>query len=93
MGLVMAADGARPQFERGYIMEETMTKAEAHELREKLDALKKDFADTARLAKDRAVTGTADWAKEHPLPTLGIVAGIAASIGFAIGLMVGRNRN
>ena len=74
-------------------MEETVSKGEAQELRVKLDALKRDIADVARIAKDKVVTGTTDWAKEHPYASVGIIAGVAAGIGFALGLIVGRNRN
>ena len=47
-------------------MENTVSKTEAQNLSEKMAALKQDFADVARLAKERAVTGTKEWAKEHP---------------------------
>lgn len=73
-------------------MESTVAKAETQELREKLDALKHDFADVARLAKDRAVSGTTHWVKEHPLASVGIAAGIGAGIGLGIGLLIARNR-
>ena len=66
-------------------MEHT-AKTEAQELREKMDVLKEDFADAAKTAKDRAVKGTAEWVKEHPFATIGIAAGV----GFVIGLLVGR---
>ena len=74
-------------------MESTVAKVETQELREKLDALKHDFADVARLAKDRAVNGTTQWVKEHPLASIGIAVGIGAGIGLAVGLLVGRNRS
>jgi ElaB/YqjD/DUF883 family membrane-anchored ribosome-binding protein len=70
-------------------MGSTMTEAETEELREKMEALKRDFADVARLAKDRAVNGTTQWVKEHPVATIGIAAGI----GLAIGLLIGRSRS
>ena len=66
-------------------MEHT-AKTEAQELREKMDVLKEDFADAAKTAKDRAVKGTTEWVKEHPFATIGIAAGV----GFVIGLLVGR---
>ena len=72
---------------------ESSTKAETQELREKFEALKQDFADVARLAKDRAVDGTTQWGREHPLTSLGIAAGIGAGIGLALGLLAGRNRS
>ncbi len=71
-------------------MEGTGTKAEAQELREKLAVLKQDFADVARTAKERAVQGTTEWVKEHPLASIGIAAGIGAGVGLLIGLLIGR---
>jgi len=67
-------------------MEDAAVKAETRELREKLDALKRDFVDVAKTAKTRAVEGTTDWVKEHPFAAIGIAAGVA----FLIGLLVGR---
>ena len=67
-------------------MESTEAKAENKELHEKMESMKQDFADIARLAKDRAVHGTTDWVKEHPLASIGIGAGV----GLAIGLLIGR---
>jgi ElaB/YqjD/DUF883 family membrane-anchored ribosome-binding protein len=67
-------------------MEDTAAKTEAQDLSEKMDVLKKDFADVAKTAKDRAVKGTTEWVKEHPFATIGVAAGI----GFVIGLLVGR---
>jgi len=69
-------------------MEEVTTKAQVDELREKLAALKKDFAELVKLTKDRVVSGTTNWSKEHPVATLGIVGGI----GFLLGLLVQRRR-
>jgi ElaB/YqjD/DUF883 family membrane-anchored ribosome-binding protein len=69
-------------------MEGATTKAQVEELTEKLAALKKDFAELAKLTKDKVVTGTTSWSKEHPIATLGIVGGI----GFVLGLLVRRNR-
>jgi len=66
-------------------MEHT-AKTEAQDLSEKMAALKQDFADVAKTAKDRAVEGTTDWVKEHPFTAIGIAAGV----GFLIGLLVGR---
>ena len=67
-------------------MEHTESKTEAQDLREKMDMLKRDFADVAKTAKERAVQGTTDWVKEHPFAAIGIGAGI----GLAIGLLIGR---
>jgi ElaB/YqjD/DUF883 family membrane-anchored ribosome-binding protein len=61
-------------------------KTDTEELREKLTALKQDFADVAKTAKERAVEGTTQWVKEHPFSTVGIGAGV----GFLLGLLVGR---
>jgi ElaB/YqjD/DUF883 family membrane-anchored ribosome-binding protein len=62
------------------------TQTETAELREKLNALKQDFADVAKTAKERAVESTTQWVKEHPISTVGIGAGV----GFLLGLLVGR---
>lgn len=74
-------------------MENTMVKSETQELREKMGALKQDFAEVARLAKERAVNGTTEWVREHPLASIGIAAGVGAGIGLGIGLLVARNRS
>ncbi|MGO8703694.1 MAG: YqjD family protein [Candidatus Brocadiia bacterium] len=66
-------------------MEHT-AKVEAQELREKMGALKDDFTDVARTAKDRAVKGTTEWVKDHPFASMGIAAGV----GFVIGILLGR---
>jgi len=66
-------------------MEQT-AKAEAQDLREKMDVLKEDFTDAAKTAKDRAVKGTTEWVKENPFAAIGIAAGV----GFVIGLLIGR---
>ena len=78
-------------------------KTEAREVREKLDDLKKDIADLAKVVKDEAaqrlaeakekiVGRSGDWLKERPAATLGIVAGVAACVGFVLGLLAGRGR-
>lgn len=67
-------------------MENTASKTESQALSEKMGALKQDFADVAKTAKDRAVESTTDWVKEHPFTAIGIGAGV----GFVIGLLVGR---
>ncbi|HOX04891.1 MAG TPA: DUF883 domain-containing protein [Planctomycetota bacterium] len=74
-------------------MESATNKTETQELREKLDVLKQDFVDVARTAKARAVDGTTQWVREHPLAGMGIAAGLGAGVGLAIGLLVGRNRS
>ena len=61
-------------------------KTETEDLREKLEALKQDFADVARTAKDRAVKGTTDWVQEHPFASIGVGAGV----GLLLGLLIGR---
>ena len=63
-----------------------MEKTETQDLREKMDALKQDFADVAKTAKDRAVQGTTDWVKDNPFAAIGIGAGV----GLLIGLLIGR---
>jgi ElaB/YqjD/DUF883 family membrane-anchored ribosome-binding protein len=74
-------------------MEEAATKAGTEELRGKVEALSKEVAEVAKLMKERIVVGTKEWATEHPAAAIGIVAGVAASIGFIVGLFVGRGRN
>ena len=73
-------------------MENIVAKAETQELIAKMDALKQDFADLARdfagvakTAKERAVQGTTDWVQEQPFAAIGIAAGV----GFVIGLLFG----
>jgi ElaB/YqjD/DUF883 family membrane-anchored ribosome-binding protein len=73
-------------------MAETVGAAEAGELSRKVDALKRDLADVALLTKSKVVDGTTQWAKEHPAAAIGIVAGLAGAVGFALGMLVGRNR-
>jgi len=79
------------------------TQAETQDLREKVDSLKKDLADLAKVvkeqaqqrlsqAKEKVVDKTGEWAKEHPVASLGLVAGVAASVGFVLGLLAGRGR-
>ena len=74
-------------------MAETVGAVEAGELTRKIDALKRDIADVASTAKNKVVGGTTDWAKENPAAAIGIVAGAAAAIGFALGILVGRSRS
>ncbi len=73
-------------------MEAAMTKEEANELRAKVAGLRQDVAEVLKLTKDKVVTGTTEWAKAHPLAALGIAVGLGASIGFALGMLVGRSR-
>jgi ElaB/YqjD/DUF883 family membrane-anchored ribosome-binding protein len=74
-------------------MAETVGATEAGELSRKVDALKRDLADVASLTKSKVVDSTTQWAKDHPAAAVGIVAGLAGAIGFALGMLVGRNRN
>ena len=74
-------------------MADTVGAVEAGELTRKVDALKRDIADVALMAKNKVVGGTTDWAKENPAAAIGIVAGAAAAIGFALGILVGRSRS
>jgi ElaB/YqjD/DUF883 family membrane-anchored ribosome-binding protein len=73
-------------------MADTVGTAEAKDLNTKVEALKRDIADVAALAKDKVVGSTTQWAKENPAAAIGIVAGLAGAIGFALGLLVGRSR-
>ena len=80
------------------------TSKEAKEIKDKVDSLKKDFADLAQSVKEEAadrlskvrtkvIGGGEEWAKEHPAASVGILAGVAASVGFILGLIVGGRRN
>jgi len=60
-------------------MAEKAMGAEVGGLREKLDAL-----------KDRVVTGTKGWVKEHPGTSVGIIAGVSAALGLLIGVCIGQ---
>ena len=86
------------------VMGDASAKEEGKELRAKVDSLKQDFADLARAVKAQAAThwskarekiieGPGEWAKGHPAASIGIVAGVAASVGFILGLIVGRGRD
>lgn len=74
-------------------MAETKGAVEAGELSRKVETLKHDFVDVAAAAKTQVVGGATQWAKENPAAAVGIVAGLAGAIGFALGLLVGRNRS
>ena len=76
---------------------------EAKELRNQFESLKKDVTDMGRSLKNeiseklseahqRIVGESGEWVKEHPAASVGIVAGVAASIGFVLGLLAGRGR-
>lgn len=69
-----------------------VTRSEMQELGAKVSDLKKDVAEVLKLTKDKVVAGTTEWTKAHPLAALAIAAGLGASIGFGIGLLVGRNK-
>ena len=73
-------------------MADTVGSAETKDLNTKVEALKRDIADVAALAKSKVVGSTTQWAKENPAAAIGIVAGLAGAIGFALGLLVGRSR-
>jgi len=70
--------------------------AEEAKLREKLDAVKADVSEIAKIARDLAgqrlsaardrMSGVETWAGEHPAATLGVGIGV----GFLVGLVVGR---
>ena len=73
-------------------MADTVGSAETKDLNTKVEALKRDIADVAALAKSKVVGSTTQWAKENPEAAIGVVAGLAGAIGFALGLLVGRSR-
>lgn len=74
-------------------MAETVGQTEAGELSRKVEALKRNIAEVASAAKKKVVGGTAQLAKENPAAAIGIVAGLAGAVGFALGVLVGRNRS
>jgi len=71
--------------------QETMNKADLDEIRAKMEALKKDLAELAELTKEKVVFNATTWSKEHPASAVGIIAGVSAAIGFALGLLVSRD--
>ena len=73
-------------------MADAIGTVEAKELSTQIEALKRDLADVASLAKNKVVGGTTQWAKENPAAAIGIVAGLAGAVGFALGILVGRSR-
>lgn len=73
-------------------MPDPVETAGMEELSAKVEALKRDIADVAALAKAKVVGTTTEWAKENPGAALGVVAGLAGAVGFALGILVGRNR-
>lgn len=74
-------------------MAETKGPVEAGEMGRKVETLKRDFMDVAATAKTEVVGGATQWAKENPAAAIGLVAGLAGAIGFALGLLVGHNRS
>jgi len=84
-------------------MGEVKQTTEAKEIRTQIDGLKKDLSEMGKSlraditerykeVKDKVVDGSSEWVKEHPAGSVGIVAGVAASIGFIFGLIAGRGR-
>jgi ElaB/YqjD/DUF883 family membrane-anchored ribosome-binding protein len=56
------------------------------EVAAKLGDAQKKVVDTQR----RVIGQSREWVKEHPAASVGIIAGVAACIGFILGLLVGR---
>jgi len=84
-------------------MGDAKTSAEAKELRDQFDGLKKDVAQMGKTlkteiteklseARQKIIGESGEWVKEHPAASVGIVAGVAASVGFVLGLLAGRGR-
>ena len=65
---------------------------EAKDLREKIERLKEQVTELGKKVKD-VVGKSGEWAEEHPGASIGIIAGVAASIGFILGLMAGRGKD
>ena len=74
-------------------MSETVTQAEAQELRSRFEKLSREFAEATKAMGQKVVGGAKDWATDHPAAAIGVVAGVSAGIGLMIGLMIGRGRN
>ena len=53
-------------------------------------ALKAELRERVSTAHQKIVSNSKEWIKEHPAQSVGIIAGVAAAIGFMIGLAVGR---
>ena len=53
-------------------------------------ALKTELRDRVTTAHHKIVGDSREWMKEHPAHTVGIIAGVAAAVGFMLGLAVGR---
>ena len=75
--------------------------ADTRDLGVQFDDLKKDVAEMGKALKaelrervstahHKIVNNSKEWIKEHPAQSVGIIAGVAAAIGFMIGLAVGR---
>ena len=50
----------------------------------------KAYSGQAREKAVEAVEVAAEWTKDHPLTAIGIAAGLGASVGFLLGMLVGR---
>jgi len=55
--------------------------------------LKAEIAERVTDTKDKIVEQSKEWVKDHPAATVGIIAGVAASVGFILGLLAGRSRS
>jgi len=88
----IGAPGGRHLRGRERTMANAAETAETQELSAKVDALKRDIAEVASMAKSKVVNNTTQWAREHPAAAIGVVAGLAGAVGFALGLLVGRGR-
>jgi len=65
-------------------MDKTLSKAQTEDISIKSDASAGSCTNAAR----RSVAATREWVRGHPTPMFGIVAGVAACIGVAIGLSI-----
>ena len=74
-------------------MSQAMRTTETGELSTKVQSLKRSLADVAVTAKSKVIGGTTQWAKENPAAAVGILAGVAGAIGFAVGVYAARKKS
>ena len=53
-------------------------------------ALKAELRERVTTAQQKIVGDSREWMKEHPAHAVGIIAGVAAAVGFMLGLAVSR---
>ena len=53
-------------------------------------SLKAALRDRVSTAHQKIVCDSQEWMKDHPAQSVGIIAGVAAAVGFMLGLALGR---